>query len=371
MAANFGDLAQSLIEGGLAPQAARIIANALANAASPTFSTGRDQTDATPTAKLRLITPDTRRYELTNLDYSPSVPFNDRLSSSPTIYDPGNSDHPYKDSQPVTSAPPLSNPRVQGDGYITVENIVDGGAAVSKVGLKIRLEPGRHLRLDPSTKSLEGVPLTATSQSSRFLAAEFQEVDGATELVLSLRNLTEISALLANGDSRRVWVFPEAAAAGPAGLAAGGTRSLTRKAVRWADGTSQDILAWTDGGVTDAPAGPAAVCRAWVVFDGATSASGTSANRLIAASSGVASVERVTEGRFIVRLASGAVSGANYAVTAIASRTTDDQTTTHIRFDPAVSSGDATVTSSQFTVVCRTQANNGVDARRVSVSVFQ
>ena len=46
MAANNGDLVQSLIEGGLAPQAARILGNVLANANSPAFSKGQDEEDA-------------------------------------------------------------------------------------------------------------------------------------------------------------------------------------------------------------------------------------------------------------------------------------------------------------------------------------
>jgi hypothetical protein len=189
VAASFGDLAQSLIEGGLAPQAARIIANALANAASPTFSQGRDQTDATPVQKLRLITPDTRRYELTNLDYSPSVPFNDRLASNPTAYDPGVNDHPYKDSQPLVSAPPLSNPRVQAGPYCAVDNVVEGNSPVSRVGLKLRIAPGRHLRADPATGSLEAVSMTATSQTPSYLGAEFIEREQSTDLLVSLRNI--------------------------------------------------------------------------------------------------------------------------------------------------------------------------------------
>lgn len=189
MAASFGDLAQSLIEGGLAPQAARIIANALANASSPTFSRGQDKTDATPTEKLRLITPDTRRYELTNLDFSPAQPFQDRLASNPTAYDPGVNDHPYKDSQPIVSAPPLSNPRVQGGDYVKVDNVVEGNSAVSRVGLKLRISPGRHMRVDPATGSLEAVAMTATSQTPAYLGAEFIEAEDETQLVVSLRNI--------------------------------------------------------------------------------------------------------------------------------------------------------------------------------------
>lgn len=310
MAASNGDLAQQLIEGGLTPMAARAIANALANAASPQFSQGRDSTDSTPREALRLITPDTRRYSLTNLDYSPSEPFRDRLSSTAGQFDGQSEDHPYKDSQPVTSAAPLSNPRVQAGDYIAVDNVVDGGAEVSRVRLKLRLEPGRHLRLDPSTKSLEGVPLIARTQG-KYLAAEFVETEEGTELVISLRGLgylddaADINLLLANGDSRQALVFPTGAAVGPAGLAAGGTRTLSSKAVRYADGTSQNVLVWTDGSVTAAPAPPAGSVIAWAVWncnqntDGDNNTS-NGLKRLVAKSSNVSSVERESSGIYLL-----------------------------------------------------------------------
>jgi hypothetical protein len=83
------------------------------------------------------------------------------------------------------------------------------------------------LRLDPSTKSLEAIAFAAASQSPSTLAAEFRETETGTELVISLRNLTSIDALLANADTRKVLVFPDAAnvAAGPGGGASGQSRA--------------------------------------------------------------------------------------------------------------------------------------------------
>jgi hypothetical protein len=209
MAANSGDLVQSLIEGGLAPQAARIIGNVLANAASPSFSKGRDAADSTPSEQLRLITADSRRYSLTNLDFSPSQPFRNRLESKPGRYAGPAEDHPYKDSQPVTSAAPLSAPRVQEADYVAVENTVEGNAAVSKIGLRLRLQDGRHLRVDPSTKFLDALPLVCRSESPKFLAGEFIEGEQDTELVISLRNLTKRSVVLSDGTRQEMFVFQE------------------------------------------------------------------------------------------------------------------------------------------------------------------
>jgi hypothetical protein len=216
MAANNGDLVQSLIEGGLTPQAARIIGNVLANAASPSYSKGNDEADVTPTEKLRLIDADTRRYTLTNLDFSRSSPFQERLTSSPGQYAGPPEDHPYKDSQPVTSAAPLASPRVQGEGYVRVENVVEGNAAVSKVSLRLRREEGSHLRIDPSTKFLDAVNFFGRSETPQFLGAEFIEGEQGTELVISLRNLESRNVLLANGQQQNLFAFPDGAASTPA-----------------------------------------------------------------------------------------------------------------------------------------------------------
>jgi hypothetical protein len=216
MAANNGDLVQALIEGGLAPQAARIIGNVLANAASPAYSKGNDEADATPTEQLRLIDADTRRYTLTNLDFSRSSPFQERLTSSPGQYAGLPEDHPYKDSQPVTSAAPLASPRVQGEGYVRVENVVEGNAAVSKISLRLRREEGSHLRIDPSTKFLDAVNFIGRSETPQFLGAEFIEGEQGTELVISLRNLESRTVILASGQRQDLFAFPDGPATNPA-----------------------------------------------------------------------------------------------------------------------------------------------------------
>jgi hypothetical protein len=374
MAASNGDLTQQLIEGGLTPMAARAIANALANAASPQFSQGRDSTDATPREALRLITADTRRYSLTNLDYPVAAPFRDRLESTAGQFAGGPEDHPYKDSQPVTAAAPLANPRVQAGDYIAVDNLVDGGAEVSRVRLKLRLEPGRHLRLDPSTKSLEAVPLLTRTQG-KYLSAEFVETEAGTELVISLRGLgflddsTELDLLLANGDSRKALVFPTDAAVGPASLAAGGTRSLTSTAVRLADGTSQNLLAWTDGAVTPAPVAPvapAAICRAFAIFGGDRNTAGdldsNNTERIVFRSENVSSVKREANGRYKVTL-SPAMPNTEYVVLGAGNSGGANVLTMVVRLDQ-------TFSTTEFQVSFVASGNTANNPGRAQVAVF-
>lgn len=210
MAANSGDLAQSLIEGGLSATAARIIANALANAQSPQLSAGNDRIDNTPKEQLRLITPDIRRYQLPNLDYSPSEPFQKRLSSNQGKYLAPSPDHPYTDSQPLSPTPPIGQRAVRGSDYITVTNTVENNASVAEVSLDLRLDVGgRHLRLDPSTKSIESVPLIAKPELPRFMASEFRETENGTELIHGFRNLVEVEVPTNNGDSRIITAFSD------------------------------------------------------------------------------------------------------------------------------------------------------------------
>lgn len=365
MAANNGDLARHLIDGGLAPQAARLIANALANAQTPFFSQGRDSTDSTPAHLLRMVTSDARRYQLTNLDYTPTKPFQERLYSTKGEYTEKDNDHPYKDSQPVVSAAPLSNPRVQGGDYISVNNAVDGNAEVSQITLKLRVQPGRHLRLDPSTKSLEGVPFVARAQG-KFLTAEFQETEEGTELVISLRGLSQENVLLSNGDKRPAFLFPTTdAATGPASLSAGGTRALEEKEVLLANGDKQKILAWTTN-TASAVTQPAGLCRALAVFDASkddTGASSTSnTNRYILRQQKISSIQKVAGGRYLVTM-SEALPDKHYVVLGVGDRGANNQST--LVFDNSYAHD-----ADQFQVRFIDQAGATEDPIRGSIAVF-
>jgi len=199
MATSSGQLVQALIDGGLQPAAARVIANALANADSPAFSNARDVQDATPTDQLRMVTSDTRKYLLTNLDYSREAPYQSRLRSSPGRYEVPTADHPYKDSQPVTPVPPLSTPTVTGGKYVEVESAVQDGAP-----------SGTHLRIRPATNSLEAVPLTVSAPQA-LVTASVVEQAAATNLEIAVRGLTSRSVVLSDGSTAQLLVWGNSA----------------------------------------------------------------------------------------------------------------------------------------------------------------
>lgn len=363
MATNSGDLVRTLIEGGLAPQSARAIANAIANADSPTFSKGGDISDATPTEQLRLITADTRRYQLTNLDFSPAAPFQERLDSNPGQYAGPPADHPYKDSQPVTSAPPLSAPRVQAADYLQVDNEVDGNSAVSRVGLRLRQDTGRHLRIDPSTKFLDALPFLANSQSGQFLSADFQETEEGTQLLVSLRNLEQVNLQLANGDTRQAFVFPEADAAGPAGDAAGATRSLEAVDVTLANGQTRQLYAYPKAAAVTPAAGlPVLQCRAFAVFDGAQAGANPKFIPAITAAN-IAAIYQTATGNYTLGFAA-AMPSTNYLVLITASQNGTNRSAF------GVLQHETALTTANFHIATFDDGGTIFNCKRVNVAVF-
>lgn len=209
MATDNSALIQALVDGGVAPAAAKIIASALANASSPQYSQSRDIADATPREQLRLIDSDTRKYLLTNLDYSPESPYQTRLQSHPGRYSGAPPDHPYKGSQPVTAAPPLSQPAVEGGDYIRVDNSIRDGASVSTVSAKLASRAGTHLRINPATKSLDAVPITVAARQG-LVTADVVESGSATTIDLTVRGLKSTTVVQADGTSTGIlgWSDP-------------------------------------------------------------------------------------------------------------------------------------------------------------------
>jgi microcystin-dependent protein len=210
MPTNSGQLVQALIDGGLGPAAARVIANALANADSPAFSNTRDVQDATPTDQLRMVTSDTRKYLLTNLDYSREPPYQARLQSSPGRYEVPTADHPYKDSQPVTPVPPLSTPTVTGGKYVEVESGIQDGAPTSSVNLSIGTVSGTHLRIRPATNSLEAVPLTVSAPQALVTASVVEQAT-ATNIEIAVRGLNPCAVVLSDGSTAQLLVWGNSA----------------------------------------------------------------------------------------------------------------------------------------------------------------
>lgn len=210
MATNSGVLVQALIDGGISAAAARLIANALANASTPQFSQARDVSDQTPIGPLRMIGRDERLYQFTNLDYSSEDPYEQRLRSNPGQYAGRDLDHPYKDAQPVLPVPPLSKPRVAGGAYIRVEDSVQDGAPVATVGLHLSQTAGTHLRLNKATNSLDAVPLAFASPQG-LVTAEASEGSSATTIELQVRSLSPVTVVQADGTSVGLSAWPNTA----------------------------------------------------------------------------------------------------------------------------------------------------------------
>jgi hypothetical protein len=257
MAVDAGALVAQLIDGGLSPTASKAIANAIANAASPQFSKGGDTADVTPTEKLRLIDADTRRYELTNLDYSPTQPFNERLQGLKGLYANSDTDHPYKDAQPRVTAPPLSAPAVRGSDYIAIDTGEEQNATVHTVRLKLQNQNGQHLRINSATSSLDAVLLRAISQTPKYLAAEVRETDTGSEVVLTIRDIKQITTVLEDGSTQQVSAW------------AVGSPTANGAFTSWA---KNNLLNKTSGAEVQRAIGSPA---AWVNFDGATAANKT------------------------------------------------------------------------------------------------
>lgn len=206
MATNNGQLVQALIDGGVQPAAARVIANALANAGTPQFSQSQDLSDQTPSTALRMIDRDTRKYQFTNLDYSTEEPFERRLRTSPGQYQSNYTDHPYKDAQPVAPVPPLSKASIIGGEYVSVDNTVQDGAPLATVNLKLNSRAGTHLRINPATNSVDAVPLSFGAPQG-LVTADVSEKTDSTAVEIAVRGLKTVTVLQADGTSRGLFAW--------------------------------------------------------------------------------------------------------------------------------------------------------------------
>jgi hypothetical protein len=173
------DLEGNLIEGGLSPAAAKLISNAIDNAATNRLSTGRQLEDTTPADRMRLIDANTRRYVLTNLDY-PSA-------ANPNQYQPAAKPHPYQDSQPATANPTISTPGVKGGAFVSVATATTNEVAQAEVSLNIKPMGGQHARMNHATGQIEAVPIRIVCEPQNRLEATVEEQADAT--VIRLRFL--------------------------------------------------------------------------------------------------------------------------------------------------------------------------------------
>lgn len=189
------DLEQSLVEGGMTPAAAKIVSNAIANLASQQLSLGRQFTDATQTDLLRMVTPETRKHVLTNLD---------KFGQGDRKYEPVDRRHPYQDSQPATAAGTLATPKTKQGDFIDVRQTPKDSVAQDTISLRVNQLGGTHARLNQSTKSVDAVPFSVEVAQEQFIEASFEERPNGTVLKIALKNLQ----LYTLPDTSQFWGFP-------------------------------------------------------------------------------------------------------------------------------------------------------------------
>lgn len=182
------DLEASLIDGGITAAAAKVLSNAIQNAATGRLSINRQLEDATPRQSMRLIDRNTRRYILTNLDYPPDTPFRDRVQSQAGRFTPHERPHPYAKSQPASSNPTLSTPAVTGGEYVQAVSGTANEVSQSEVSLRVEDRGGQHARLNQSTGRIESVPISLQIEPKGLIDGDVIEEEGKTVIRLRIVN---------------------------------------------------------------------------------------------------------------------------------------------------------------------------------------
>jgi hypothetical protein len=181
------DLEKSLINGGISPAAAKLISNAIDNAATGRLSTGPQLSDATPTDRMRMIDADTRRYLLPNLDHPVDSPFRARVRGSGVKYQPRDTRHPYDGAQPASASPTLSTPNVKAGKFVSVATGATDEVSQSEVTLNIRQQGGDHARLNAATGEVESVPISVEVEPKEYLEATVEERPEGTVIRIRLK----------------------------------------------------------------------------------------------------------------------------------------------------------------------------------------
>lgn len=184
------DLEGDLVKGGLSPALAKIISNAIGNVATARLALGDNAADATPAAQMRLITSDTRKYLLTNLDHPTDSPFRQSVRSRGVPYAPRDTSHPYADSQPASTNPRIDTRAVKAGRYVSVEAAKTNEVSQSEVTLNVRHMGGTHARFNPATGAIESVPIVLAFEPEGLLEGEVVEEAGRT--VIKLRVVSDL-----------------------------------------------------------------------------------------------------------------------------------------------------------------------------------
>lgn len=196
-------LEAQLIRGGIAPAAASVLANAIANRNTQQVQSATQLVDGTPTDELRLITPEARRSRYTNLDSVPSDRFRNSLSAKTRGLARPNRQHPYENAEPRSTTPRLHTPSITGGDLINVETKVEQDVQQTKISLDV-LGSGRHLRISQSRREIDAVDFDTQNETEAKLTNEFLERQGRTTLRSKINGLSTQEAVLADGSVKQV-----------------------------------------------------------------------------------------------------------------------------------------------------------------------
>jgi hypothetical protein len=178
------DIEGSLIEGGISPAAAKILANAISNAATGRLSTTRQLEDTTSRKSLRQIERNSRKHQYTNLDQPGDPVYRRELNERMGVYKNPKYKHTYQDSQPASANPTLTQPTTVGGKFVQSDQKTDGDVAQSEISLKVSVKGGQHARMNSSTGKVEAVPFSVEIEPKGLLEGEFVEEAGRTVLRL-------------------------------------------------------------------------------------------------------------------------------------------------------------------------------------------
>ena len=199
------DLERSLIDGGISPIAAKLISNAINNAATGRLSTGQNLSDATPEKSMRQIGPHDRRNVFTNLDHPVSRTFADRIALKDT-YQPLDRKHPLDRSQPASANPTINTPNLKAGKFVDVKQNNTNDVAQNEVGLKIDEKGGTHARVNKGKGSIESVPFLVKCHPEKLIEASFVEEEGQTVLNIRLKNLDAAGTITGFTDGAHTWL---------------------------------------------------------------------------------------------------------------------------------------------------------------------
>ena len=196
-------LENALIDGGITPAAAKLLSNAINNAATGLTTTGRQVTDSTPAEKMRQIGPEDRTLLFTNLDH-PTEGLAARMKIKDG-YDPVTNPHPYQDSQPSSADPTLNTPNLLAGDFLSVKQKTENSVSQSEVGLDIEEKGGQHARINKEKGTVESVPFLVKCEPERLLEAQFIEEEGQTVLHIRLKHLDSAGRITGFSNGSHTW----------------------------------------------------------------------------------------------------------------------------------------------------------------------